>query len=63
MKTSLEKTVSIMRSPFSLVALGAFLSLTHALDLPGITLPWRKYQAEVFADDEKVRSLRIRKMT
>ncbi|KAK7221626.1 hypothetical protein V2G26_009629 [Clonostachys chloroleuca] len=43
-----------MRSPFSLVALGAFLSLTHALDLPGITLPWRKYQAEVFADDEKI---------
>uniref|UniRef100_A0A0B7KQM8 Carboxylesterase type B domain-containing protein n=1 Tax=Bionectria ochroleuca TaxID=29856 RepID=A0A0B7KQM8_BIOOC len=43
-----------MRSPFSLVILGAFLGLTRALDLPVITLPWGKYQAEVFADDEDI---------
>ncbi|CAG9983370.1 unnamed protein product [Clonostachys byssicola] len=43
-----------MRSPFSLVTLGAFLGLTRALDLPIITLPWGKYQAEVLADDEEI---------
>jgi hypothetical protein len=48
-------SVSIMRNPLSLVTLSAFLGLTHALDLPIISLPWGKYQAEVFADDDKVR--------
>ncbi|VUC31024.1 unnamed protein product [Clonostachys rosea] len=44
-----------MRSSFSLVALGALLGLTRALeDLPVITLPWGKYRAEVFGDDEEI---------
>uniref|UniRef100_A0A8H7K2M2 Carboxylesterase type B domain-containing protein n=1 Tax=Bionectria ochroleuca TaxID=29856 RepID=A0A8H7K2M2_BIOOC len=43
-----------MRNPLSLVTLSAFLGLTHALDLPIISLPWGKYQAEVFADDDKI---------
>jgi hypothetical protein len=44
-----------MGSLLLLFALVALLGFARAEDLPVLSLPWGKYQGEVFAADEEVR--------